>query len=129
MTVCNLPYFTKEHEQMRDKVREFAREVVAPVARKHDADATFPWATVKQMADLGLLGIPWPRELGGSGGGLLSFIIAIHERAKVDPPPPPPTSSHTPLGTPPIMTCETNEQRERFGPPLATGRGLGALAL
>jgi len=66
MTSCNLPYFAKEHEEMRTKVGEFAREVVAPVARRHDADATFPWATVKQMADLGLLGIPWPAALGGS---------------------------------------------------------------
>ena len=67
MTPRNLPYFAKEHECFRAEVREFAREVVAPVARRHDADATFPWKTVKQMADLGLLGIPWPKSIGGSG--------------------------------------------------------------
>jgi len=77
MTSCNLPYFAKEHEDMRTTVREFAREIVAPVARRHDAEATFPWATVKQMVDLGLLGIPWPKALGGSGRDLMSFIIAI----------------------------------------------------
>src|SRR5512140_184563 len=129
MTVCHLPYFTKEHEQMRDKVREFAREVVAPVARKHDADATFPWATVKQMADLGLLGIPWPKELGGSGCDLMSFIIAIHEMAKVDASHSITISAHTTLGTSPIMNFGTAEQREQFVPSLASGRVLGGFGL
>jgi len=129
MTVCNLPYFTKEHEHMRDKVREFAREVVAPVARKHDADATFPWATVKQMADLGLLGIPWPKQLGGSGGDLMSFLIAIHEMAKVDASHAITISAHTTLGTSPIMNFGTDEQRERFVPSLASGRVLGGFGL
>ena len=129
MTIRNLPYFAKEHEEMRAKVREFAREVVAPVARKHDADATFPWATVKQMADLGLLGIPWSRQLGGSGGDLMSFIIAIHEMAKVDASHSITISAHTTLGTSPIMNFVTDEQRARFVPPLASGRVLGGFGL
>jgi alkylation response protein AidB-like acyl-CoA dehydrogenase len=129
MTSCNLPYFAKEHDEMRAKVREFAREVVSPVARKHDADATFPWATVKQMADLGLLGIPWPRQLGGSGGDLMSFIIAIHEMAKVDASHSITISAHTTLGTSPIVNFGTDEQRERFVPPLASGRVLGGFGL
>jgi alkylation response protein AidB-like acyl-CoA dehydrogenase len=129
MTSCNLPYFAKEHEEMRTKVREFAREVVAPVARGHDADATFPWATVKQMADLGLLGIPWPTTLGGSGRDLMSFIIAIHELAKVDASHSITISAHTTLGTSPIMNFGTDAQRERFVPPLASGRVLGGFGL
>jgi len=129
MTSGNLPYFTKEHEDMRAKVREFAREVVAPVARKHDADATFPWATVKQMADLGLLGIPWPRHLGGSGGDLMSFLIAIEEMAKVDASHAITISAHTTLGTSPIMNFGTDAQRERFVPPMASGRVLGGFGL
>jgi alkylation response protein AidB-like acyl-CoA dehydrogenase len=129
MTSGKLPYFTKEHDEMRAKVREFAREVVAPVARKHDADATFPWATVKQMADLGLLGIPWPKELGGSGGDLMSFLIAIEEMAKVDASHSITISAHTTLGTSPIMNFGTDEQRERFVPPLASGRVLGGFGL
>ena len=129
MTHGKLPYFTKEHEEMRAKVREFAREVVAPVARKHDADATFPWGTVKQMADLGLLGIPWPRELGGSGGDLMSFLIAIEEMAKIDASHSITISAHTTLGTSPIMNFGTDAQRERFVPPLASGRVLGGFGL
>jgi alkylation response protein AidB-like acyl-CoA dehydrogenase len=129
MTVCNLPYFKKQHEQMRAKVRELARESVAPGARQHDAAATLPWATVKQMADLGLLGIPWPKELGGSGCDLMSFIIAIHEMAKVDASHSITISAHTTLGTSPIMNFGTDEQRERFVPPLASGRVLGGFGL
>ncbi|MDQ2929829.1 MAG: acyl-CoA dehydrogenase family protein [Gemmatimonadota bacterium] len=129
MTLSNLPYFTKEHDAMREKVREFAREVVAPVARRHDADSTFPWPTVKQMADLGLLGIPWPKSLGGDGRDLMSFIIAIHELGKVDASHSITISAHTTLGTSPIMNFGTDAQRERFVPPLASGRVLGGFGL
>ncbi len=129
MTHCNLPYFTKEHEHFRAEVREFAHEIVAPVARRHDADATFPWKTVKQMADLGLLGIPWPTSLGGSGRDLMSFIIAIHELAKVDASHSITISAHTTLGTSPIVNFGTDAQRERFVPTLASGRVIGGFGL
>jgi alkylation response protein AidB-like acyl-CoA dehydrogenase len=129
MTAPDLPYFEQHHAAMRAMVRDFAREVVAPVARQHDADATFPWATVKQMADLGFLGIPWPEALGGSGRDLTSFIIAIHEMAKVDASHAITISAHTTLGTSPIMNFGTDAQRERFVPPLASGHVLGGFGL
>jgi butyryl-CoA dehydrogenase len=129
MTPCNLPYFAKEHEYFRAEVREFAREIVEPVARRHDADATFPWKTVKQMADMGLLGIPWPKALGGSARDLMSFIIAIHELAKVDAAHSITISAHTTLGTSPIVNFGTDAQRERFVPPLAAGRVIGGFGL
>jgi alkylation response protein AidB-like acyl-CoA dehydrogenase len=129
MTPTDLPYFARHHDEMRATVRAFAREVVAPIARRHDADATFPWATVKQMGDLGLLGIPWPQSLGGAGCDLLSFIIAIHEMAKVDASHSITISAHTTLGTSPIMNFGTDAQRERFVPPLASGRVLGGFGL
>ena len=115
---------------MRASVRELARESVAPVARKHDADATFPWATVKQMADLGP-----PRHSMAQGArrrrgcDLISFIIAIHEMAKVDASHSITISAHTTLGTSPIVNFGTDEQRERFVPPLASGRVLGGFGL
>jgi alkylation response protein AidB-like acyl-CoA dehydrogenase len=129
MTIPDLPYFEKHHAAMRAMVRDFAREVVAPVARDHDAEATFPWATVKQMAELGLLGVPWPKSLGGAGRDLISYIIAIHEMAKVDASHAITISAHTTLGTSPIMNFGTDAQRERFVPPLATGRVLGGFGL
>ena len=76
-------YFSEPHHAVRDMVRAFARAQVAPVAARHDADASFPWETVKAMGDLGLLGIPWSEELGGAGFDTLAFMVAIEELAKV----------------------------------------------
>src|SRR5207245_7887244 len=77
-------YFTDQHLQVRDMVRDVARQVIRPTARRYDLESQFPWDNVKQMADLGLLGIPWPEQLGGAGMDYLSYIIVIHELAKVD---------------------------------------------
>src|SRR5881397_1715273 len=77
-------YFSDHHPQVREMVRDFAKNVVKPTARQYDLDSRFPWDNVKQMAELGLFGIPWPEELGGSGMDYLSYITVIHELAKVD---------------------------------------------
>src|SRR6266487_4278238 len=76
-------YFSDHHLQVREMVRDFAKSVVRPSARQCDLDSRFPWDNVKQMAELGLFGIPWPEELGGSGMDYLSYITVIHELAKV----------------------------------------------
>src|SRR5437016_5131291 len=77
-------YFSDQHLQVRDMVRDFAEHVVKPSARRYDLESRFPWDNVKQMAELGLFGIPWPEELGGAGMDYLSYIIVIHELAKAD---------------------------------------------
>jgi butyryl-CoA dehydrogenase len=122
-------YFSEQHLAVRNMVREFAREEVAPIARRFDADGTFPWETVKKMADLGLLGVPWPEEYGGAGLDLLSYMITIHELAKVDASHAITVSAHTTLGTSPIVNFGTAEQKRRFVPLLATGRVLGGFGL
>jgi butyryl-CoA dehydrogenase len=122
-------YFNEQHLAVREMVRAFAREEVAPVARHHDETATFPWANVAKMAELGLLGIPWPEELGGAGLDLLSYLIAIHEMAKVDASHAITISAHTTLGTSPIVNFGTDEQRQRYVPLLASGRVLGGFGL
>jgi butyryl-CoA dehydrogenase len=122
-------YFSEQHLQVREMVRSFAREEVAPVAARHDQDATFPWENVKKMAELGLLGVPWPEELGGAGLDLLSYILTIHEMAKVDASHAITISAHTTLGTSPIVHFGTAEQKRRFVPPLASGRVLGGFGL
>ena len=58
-------YFSDQHREVREMVREFARTEVAPVARELDRNCTFPWDNIKKMGELGLLGVPWPEELGG----------------------------------------------------------------
>ena len=122
-------YFTDHHHQVRDMVRDFARTVVKPSAREYDLDSRFPWDNVKQMADLGLFGIPWPEELGGAGMDYLSYIIVIHEIAKIDASHSITVSAHTTLGTSPIMDFGNDEQKRRFVPLLAQGKVLGGFGL
>lgn len=122
-------YFQEHHLATREMVRAFAREEVAPVARHFDDTQEFPWDNVKKMADLGLLGIPWSEELGGSGLDTISFIIAIEELARVCASHSITISAHTTLGTSPIVNFGTDEQRRRFVPRLASGSVLGGFGL
>src|SRR6266496_350619 len=122
-------YFSDQHLAVRDMVREFARQEVAPVAAHFDATQEFPWENVKKMGELGLLGIPWPEELGGAGLDILSYLIVIHEMAKVDASHGITISAHTTLGTSPIFNFGTDEQRQRYVPLLASGKVLGVFFL
>ncbi len=122
-------YFNEQHYQVRDMVREFSRTEIAPVARELDSTSAFPWDNVKKMGELGLLGVPWPEELGGAGMDQLSYYITIHEMAKVDASHALTISAHTNLGTSPIVEFGTEEQRRRYVPLLASGRVLGGFGL
>ena len=122
-------FFADQHLQVREMVRDFARNEIAPIAKAADAAAEFPWPTVKKMADLGLLGVPWPEELGGTGMDYLSYIITVHELAKVDASHSITVSAHTTLGTSPIVDFGTPEQQRRFVPLLAGGNVLGGFGL
>src|SRR3954469_25727890 len=118
-------YFNEQHHATREMVCQFAREEVAPVAAKLDAEAKFPWDNIRKMGELGLLGVLCAEELGGAGLDLISFMIAIHELAKVDASHGLTISAHTTLGTSPIVKFGTDEQKRRFVPFLASGKVLG----
>jgi len=122
-------YFSEQHLQVRDMVRDFAQQVVKPSARRYDLESRFPWDNVKQMAGLGLFGIPWPEQLGGAGMDYLSYVIVIHELAKVDASHAITVSAHTTLGTSPIVDFGTAEQQRRYVPLLAAGKVLGGFGL
>jgi alkylation response protein AidB-like acyl-CoA dehydrogenase len=122
-------YFAEQHLAVREMVREFASDEVAPVAAKYDAEAKFPWENIRRMGELGLLGIPWTEELGGAGLDTISYIIAIHELAKVDASHALTISAHTTLGTSPIVHFGTAAQKARYVPPLASGRVMGGFGL
>lgn len=122
-------YFGEQHLQVREMVREFARQEIAPVARELDRQSRFPWENVGKMGELGLLGIPWSEELGGAGMDQLSYYITLHELAKVDASHALTVSAHTNLGTSPIVEFGTEEQRRRYVPLLASGRVLGGFGL
>src|SRR5258708_2622922 len=122
-------YFGDSHLATREMVRRFARDEVAPVAAKLDAESKFPWESVRKMGELGLLGIPWPEDLGGAGLDLISYMIVIHELAKVDASHGVTVSAHTTLGTSPIVRFGTDEQRRRYVPFLASGKVMGGFGL
>src|SRR4051794_19504651 len=122
-------YFSEQHLAVREMVRGFAREEVAPVASQLDERAEFPWENIKKMGELGLLGVPWSEELGGAGLDYIAYMMAIHEMAKVDASHAITISAHTTLGTSPIVHFGTPEQRERYVPLLASGKVLGGFGL
>ena len=122
-------YFGDQHLQVREMVRGFARQEVAPIAAKYDASAKFPWESIRKMSELGLLGIPWPEDLGGAGLDLISYMIVIHELAKVDASHGLTVSAHTTLGTSPIVRFGSDAQKTKYVPPLASGKVMGGFGL
>jgi alkylation response protein AidB-like acyl-CoA dehydrogenase len=120
---------SSEHELFRDTVRAFALERVAPVAEEIDRESRFPYELVEEMAGLGLMGIPFPEELGGAGGDTLAYALAIEELARIDSSVAITLAAHTSLGTMPIYLFGNDEQKERWIPPLARGERLAAFGL
>jgi alkylation response protein AidB-like acyl-CoA dehydrogenase len=122
-------YFDENHLMIREMVRDFAQNEIAPVAADLDQTSEFPWDNVKKMGELGLFGVPWAEEMGGAGMDGIAYMIAIHELAKVDASHAITISAHTTLGTSPIVAFGSDEQRERFVPVLASGQVLGGFGL
>jgi short/branched chain acyl-CoA dehydrogenase len=120
---------TPEHELIRDTVRTFARERVAPVAEELDRESRFPVELVREMGELGLMGIPLPEEHGGAGGDTVGYALAIEELTRVDSSVAITVAAHTSLGTMPIHLFGTDEQKARWLPDLASGRRLAAFGL
>ena len=122
-------YFSEEHRMLRDMVREFAQNEVAPLAKEIDQEARFPQETVEKMAELGLLGIPWPEEYGGTGMDTLALVIAIEELGTVCPSTAATIMAHTSLGSAPIFMFGTEKQKRQYLPRLSSGEILGAFGL
>ncbi len=120
---------TEAHEALRKKVREFAETVVAPVAFELDQENKFPEDIVAQMADLGIMGLPYSEEYGGTGDDVISYAIAVEELSRVDGGVGVVLSAHTSLGTYPIDHYGTEEQKQKYLVPLAKGEKLGAFGL
>jgi alkylation response protein AidB-like acyl-CoA dehydrogenase len=120
---------THEQELIRDTVRAFARERVAPVAEELDRESRFPVELVREMAELGLMGIPIPERYSGAGGDTVSYAIAIEELTRIDSSVAITVAAHTSLGTMPIFLFGSDEQKDRWLPDLASGRRLAAFGL
>ena len=120
---------TSEQRLLVETVRDFARARIAPIAAAHDESGEFPWETVREMADLGLFGIPFPEELGGAGADTLSLVLVVEELAKVDASHSITVGAHTSLSASPIHDFGTDEQKARYLPAMASGQALGAFGL
>jgi alkylation response protein AidB-like acyl-CoA dehydrogenase len=118
-----------EHDLIRDTVRQFALEQVAPVAEELDREKRFPYELVAAMAELGLMGMTIPEEYGGGGTDTLSYAIAVEELTRVDSSVAITVAAHHSLGTLPIYLFGTEEQRRQWLPDLASGHRLAAFAL
>jgi len=122
-------FLTEEQQMLRDMVREFAENEVASIAEEVDAEERFPTETVEQMAELGLLGICYAEEYGGAGMDNLSYIIAVEELSRVCASTGITLAAHISLGTAPIALFGTDEQKQKYLPPLCSGEKLGAFGL
>lgn len=120
---------TPEQMEMQNLVRTFARDVIAPRAAEIDETDEFPRDIVKQMGELGILGIPIPEEWGGVGADFVSYISAIEEVSYASAALGVILAVHTSVGTFPILYFGTEEQKKKYLPQLATGKWLGAFAL
>jgi short-chain 2-methylacyl-CoA dehydrogenase len=118
-----------EHRLFRTTVREFAEGEIGPQAEALDREGRFPLDLVAKAAELGLMGIPIPAEWEGGGADTLAYAIAIEELARVDQSFAITVAAHTSLGTQPINLFGTDEQKAKWLPQLASGRGLAAFGL
>ena len=98
-------YLEDHHLMLRDMVREFAEQEIAPVAAAPDENDEFPWENAAKMAELGLFGIPWPEEYGGAGMDLMASVIVSEELARVDASHSITIGAHTSLCGVPIYRC------------------------
>jgi len=126
LSTANLP---DEYAQLATTVREFAQEVVAPVAAKHDAEHSFPYEVVAGMADMGLFGLPFPEEYGGMGGDYFALCLALEELGKIDQSVAITLEAGVSLGAMPVYRFGTEEQKQAWLPLLTSGRALGAFGL
>jgi alkylation response protein AidB-like acyl-CoA dehydrogenase len=118
-----------EQRLLRDTVRDFARQEVAPVAEELDRTKSFPYELVAKMGELGLMGIPFPEEYGGGGADTLAYALAVEELTRVDSSVAITMAAHTSLGTMPIHLWGSDEQKDDWLPQLCSGQKLAAFGL
>ncbi len=120
---------TEEQEMVRNSVREFAKNEIAPLAREYDEEEKFPRLQLDGLAELGMLGMIIPEEYGGAGFDSISYCLALEEIARAD------ASVAVIVGVTnsvccyPILCFGTEEQKEKYLVPLAKGEELGAFCL
>ncbi|MFL6012802.1 MAG: acyl-CoA dehydrogenase family protein [Gaiellaceae bacterium] len=120
---------TEEQQLVRETVRTFARERVAPVAAELDREQRFPYDLVAELAKLGLMGMTIPEEYGGAGADTVAYAIVVEELTRIDSSVAITLAAHHSLGTLPIYYFGSDEQKRRWLPDLASGKKLAAFGL
>ncbi|MFC0532869.1 acyl-CoA dehydrogenase family protein [Phytohabitans kaempferiae] len=120
---------TQEHEALKASVREFAREVVAPVIGKFYEQHAFPYDIVRQMGRMGLFGLPFPEEHGGMGGDYFALCLVLEELARIDSSVAITLEAAVSLGAMPIYRFGTEEQKAEWLPKLVSGAAIAAFGL
>jgi butyryl-CoA dehydrogenase len=120
---------TDEQQLIRDAVREFAETEVTPIAGELDRDHRFPQELLPKLAEMNLMGMPYPEKEGGAGADYVSYVIAIEEISRACASTGIIVSAHTSLATWPIFKFGTEAQKDQYLQDMASGRRLGAFAL
>jgi len=118
-----------EHKMIRDAARDFAQNEIAPVAAQFDESGEFPYETIKKMGGMGFMGIEVPEQYGGAGMDTMAYVLAMEEIAKVDASHSVIMSVNNSLYCHGIMTFGTEEQKQKFLKPVASGAAIGAYSL
>lgn len=120
---------SKKHEMAKQLFKDFAETEVKPLAQEVDETEHFPMDTVKKMGKYGFMGIPVPKEYGGQGCDILTYVMCVEELSKVCATTGVVVSAHTSLCADPILTYGTEEQKKKYLPDLASGKKIGAFGL
>lgn len=118
-----------EHKMIRDAARDFAQKEIAPIAAEFDESGEFPMQTVRKMGDLGFMGIEVPETYGGAGMDALAYVLALEEICKVDAAHGVVMSVNNSLYCHGILKFGTEEQKQKFVTPIASGKAIGAYSL
>jgi short/branched chain acyl-CoA dehydrogenase len=120
---------TDEQRLIQQTVRDFAQSEVAPRAEEMDRTHQFPYDLVATMADLGLMGLPYPERYGGAGGDTVSYAIAVEEVSRADASTGITLAAHVSLGSAPFFLFGSEAQKQDYLVPLARGERLWGFAL
>lgn len=120
---------TPEQDMIRRTIKEFAEEVIAPGAMERDSKKEFPLEIFKQLGEMGMMGLPFPEDYGGSGADTVSFAIVTEELSRACGSTGITYSAHISLGGAPLHLFGTKDQKEKYLVPICRGESLGAFGL
>ena len=121
--------YSREQQMVKKMLKEFAENEIAPISAEIDEKAEYPYETIAKLAELGVMGMPFPESYGGAGTDYLTYIMAVEEISKVDAAHGVIVQTHNALCCWPIFTYGTEEQKQKYLPNLLSGKHLGAFGL